>query len=136
MQSSATNSSWTRVNLAGVDDAAARHGFGAHQESRFATGDLQAQRTGVSFHRVKAGRRQAFGHRHHEAEEVYVVLGGSGRVKVEDEVIELSRLDAVRVAPGAARAFEGGPEGIELIAFGPLHRGDAEILQGWWPEED
>ncbi|ADB53839.1 cupin domain-containing protein [Conexibacter woesei] len=135
MERTETTPAHTRINLGDVEDSAAAHGFGAHQESRFATRDLGAERTGVGFHRVKAGRRQAFAHRHDEAEEVYVVLGGSGRAKVEDEVFELTRLDAIRVSPGAARSFEGGPDGLELIVFGQRHEGDGEILQGWWPED-
>lgn len=135
MERTETTTPHTRINLGDVEDSAAAHGFGAHQESRFATRDLQAERTGVAFHRVKPGRRQAFAHRHDEAEEVYVVLGGSGRAKIEDEVFELTRLDAIRVAPKAGRSFEGGPEGLELIVFGQRHEGDGEILQGWWPED-
>lgn len=123
---------YTKINLDQLDDAAVEHGFDAHQESRFATDALGSERTGVSFHRVKPGRRQAFGHRHEQAEEIYVVIGGGGRVKIDDDVLELRRLDAIRVAPAAARAFEGGPDGLELLAFGPRHERDGEILPGWW----
>lgn len=132
MEPSAPTSNFTRVNLAELEDSAPKFGFDEHQESRFATGRLEARQTGVAFHRVKPGRRQAFAHRHREAEEVYVVLGGSGRAKIEDDVVELSRLDAIRVAPAAARSFEGGPEGLELLVFGARHEGDGEILHGWW----
>lgn len=132
MEPSATSSSYTRVNLAALEDLAAKHGFGEQQEARFATGDLDAERTGVSFHRVKAGRRQPFAHRHDQAEEVYVVIAGSGRVKIDDEIVDLAPLDAIRVAPGAVRAFEGGPDGLEMLAVGALHRGDGETLPGWW----
>ena len=80
-------------------------------EARFAQDDLDAERTGVSHHRLKPGKRQPFGHKHEQAEEIYVVLGGSGRIKLDDEVIEVEPLDAIRVAPDVTRAFEAGPGG-------------------------
>ena len=104
------------------------------QEARFATGDLDAEDTGVSFHRVKPSKRQGFAHRHEEAEEVYVVVSGSGRVKLDDAIVELAPLDALRVSPGVTRQFEGGDEGLELVAFGPRHEGDGEIIPGWWDD--
>jgi mannose-6-phosphate isomerase-like protein (cupin superfamily) len=62
------------------------------------------------------------------------VISGSGRVKLDDDIIELTALDALRVSPGVTRQFEGGPDGIELLAFGPRHEGDGEILPGWWSD--
>jgi uncharacterized cupin superfamily protein len=124
---------YTVKNLADVEDAAAKFGFGETQESRFAARDLGAQQTGLSLHRLRPGKRQPFGHRHAEVEEVYVVLGGSGRVRLDDAEVELGRLDAVRVAPGVARAFEAGDEGLELLAVSPQRTDDrGEMLEGWW----
>jgi mannose-6-phosphate isomerase-like protein (cupin superfamily) len=108
---------------------AAAQGFGDVQEARFAHGDLDAESTGVSLQVVKPGKRHAFAHRHKEAEEIYVVLSGSGRVKLDEEVVEVGRLDAIRIAPEVTRAFEAGPDGLELLVFGPRHQGDAEIVQ-------
>lgn len=125
---------YTLRRLTDVDDSAAKFGFGEIGEARFATRDLAAQQTGVSHHHLKAGKRQAFGHRHEQAEEVYLVLSGSGRVKLDDDVVGLGPRDAIRVAPAVIRAFEAGPEGLELVAFGPHRRGDGEILQGWWKD--
>jgi uncharacterized cupin superfamily protein len=122
----------TLVNFDAIEDDAAKHGFGEFGEARFATRALEAERTGVSLHRVRPGRRQSFGHRHTDAEEVYVVLSGSGRVKLDDEIVELARLDAIRVAPPVARCFEASEEGMELLACGARHAGDGEILPGWW----
>src|SRR5262249_39277343 len=119
-----TAATYTRVNLDAVEDSAAKHGFGEMGEARFPTGELDAQRTGISFHRPRAGRRQAFGHSHRAAEEIYVVLSGSGRVKLDEEIVELSALDALRVAPQVVRCFEAGAEGMELLAFGRRHEGD------------
>jgi mannose-6-phosphate isomerase-like protein (cupin superfamily) len=103
------------------------------QEARFANEDLDAKDTGVSFHLVRPGKRQAFAHRHENAEEIYLVLSGSGRMKLDDDVIEVASMDAIRVAPTVARGFEAGPEGLELLAFGPRHKGDGELIhEGFW----
>jgi mannose-6-phosphate isomerase-like protein (cupin superfamily) len=121
--------SYTIKNLRDVEDQAPKHGFDAVQEARFARRDLEAQDTGLAFHVVKPGKRQAFAHRHQQAEEIYVVLGGSGRVKLDDEILTVKPMDAIRVAPPVARAFEAGDEGLELLAFGPHHESDGEILR-------
>lgn len=128
------NSKHTLQNLNDVEDMAAKHGMSEIGEAHFANGDLETEQTGVSFHRLKPNARQGFGHRHEEAEEVYVVTAGSGRVKIEDEIVELTVLDAVRIAPEATRAFEGGEEGMEILAFGPRMKGDGEIVPGWWSD--
>lgn len=123
---------YTRVNLLDVEDDAAKHGFGAMGAARFATRDLDAERTGLSLHSLLPGRRQSFGHRHRDAEEVYVVLAGSGRVKLDEQIVELARLDAIRVAPPVARCFEADADGLEVLALGARHQGDGEILPQWW----
>lgn len=120
--------SWTRKNLDEVADSAPRFGFDAVQEARFAREDLGCETLGLALQRVKPGCRQAFAHRHEEAEEVYVVLSGSGRMKLDDEVIEVARRDAIRVAPPVARAFEADADGLELLVFGARRAGDGEIL--------
>lgn len=126
--------SFTHMRLTDVKDSAPEFGFKEFQEARFARRDLNAEETGVSHYRLKPGKRQPFGHRHDEAEEVYVVLGGTGRLKLDDEIIDLESLDAIRVAPGVMRAFEAGPGGIEVLAFGARHDGDGEVVPGWWSE--
>jgi mannose-6-phosphate isomerase-like protein (cupin superfamily) len=126
--------SHTIKNLRDVDDMAPKFGFDAVQEARFCWRDLDAEQTGLAFMRVKPNQRQAFAHRHDEAEEIYVVVGGSGRIKLDDDILDIGPMDAIRIAPGVARALEGGPEGVEYIAFGPHHEGDGEILKdsGFW----
>jgi mannose-6-phosphate isomerase-like protein (cupin superfamily) len=121
--------SYTIKNLRDTEDMAPKFGFDAVQEARFAGRDLDAEKTGLAFMRVKPGQRQAFAHRHDEAEEIYVVLSGTGRIKLDDEVRDVRPLDAIRIAPGVARAFEAGDEGIEYLAFGPHHDKDGEILK-------
>jgi mannose-6-phosphate isomerase-like protein (cupin superfamily) len=120
---------YTIKNLREVEDMAASQGFGEVQEARFANADLDAEQSGISLQKVKPGKRHAFAHRHNEAEEVYVVISGSGRVKLEDEVKEVGELDAIRVAPSVTRAFEAGDDGLELLAFSPRAKGDAEIVE-------
>lgn len=120
---------YTIKNLRDLEDVAAGAGLSENQEARFAYEELDLESTGVSLQLVKPGKRHAFAHRHKEAEEVYVVLLGTGRVKLDDEVVDLRPLDAIRVGPSITRAFEAGPEGLELLVFGPRHKGDAEIVQ-------
>jgi uncharacterized cupin superfamily protein len=120
---------YTIKNLREVEDLAASQGFGEVQEARFAHGDLNAAQTGISLQRVKPGKRHAFAHRHTDAEEIYVVLSGSGRVKLDDNVEEVRPLDAIRVAPSVTRAFEADDEGLDLLAFSPRAAGDAEIVE-------
>jgi mannose-6-phosphate isomerase-like protein (cupin superfamily) len=125
---------YTLKQLTDVEDSAVKFGMGDIQEARFCNGDLDAQDTGVSLHSLKAGKRQPFGHKHDQAEEVYVVMAGSGRAKLDDEIVEIAKLDAVRVAPGVMRSFEAGSDGLQMLAFGPHHEGDGEIIQGWWAD--
>jgi mannose-6-phosphate isomerase-like protein (cupin superfamily) len=123
---------YAKKNLRDVADSAAEHGLSEHQEARFPARDLETEQTGLNFLVVKPGKREAFAHRHKTAEEVYVVLSGSGKVKLDDELVELAPLDAVRVSPGVTRAFEAGPDGLEVLIFGPHVQGDGELVDGHW----
>lgn len=122
-----------KVNLGDVKDSAAERGISEHQEARFPRSDLGAEQTGCNYLIVKPGQREAFAHRHRTAEEIYVVLGGSGRVKLDDDLVELGRLDAVRVSPGVVRTFEAGPDGLEVLVFGPRVESDGELVPDFWP---
>jgi mannose-6-phosphate isomerase-like protein (cupin superfamily) len=125
---------YTIKNLHEVEDQAPKFGFSGVQEARFAREDLNAETIGLAFHRVRAGKRQGFAHRHQDAEEIYVILSGTGRIKLGDEIKDIGPLDAIRVAPHVARAFEANPEeNLELLAFGPRHAGDGELIrEGFW----
>lgn len=125
---------FTHKKLTDVKDSAPEFGIGEVQEARFAKGDLDAEDTGVSHIRLKPGKRSPFGHKHEEAEEVYVILAGAGRMKLDDEIIEIEALDAIRVAPEVTRAFEAGDEGLEVLAVGARHDGDGEVIQAWWSD--
>src|SRR5215472_2479131 len=94
--------SYTKLSLSTVEDAAVPNGFSHRWEARVAREPLDAQQTGLSLFRLRPGKRSPFSHRHRDAEEIYVVIGGSGKLKLDDELIEVRRYDAIRVAPGVA----------------------------------
>jgi mannose-6-phosphate isomerase-like protein (cupin superfamily) len=120
-------------NLKEIEDSAVKFGLSPQMESRFARKDLGAETLGLSYQRLAPNMRQPFGHRHEQQEEVYVVLSGGGRVSLDDEVVEIRPWDAVRVAPDTTRAFEAGPDGLELLAFGAhTVSTDVETVQGFW----
>ncbi|MGN6257478.1 MAG: hypothetical protein ACTHN3_06980 [Solirubrobacterales bacterium] len=125
---------FTHKKLDEVKNSAPEFGFDDYMEARFAKDEVEAEETGFSFYRLKPGKRQPFGHHHEEAEEVYVIVRGSGLLKLDDEIIEVEALDAIRVSPEVTRAFEAGDHGLEVIAFGPRRDGDGEIIPGWWDD--
>ena len=106
-------------------------------EARLGRSSLDSKHLGVSFFRYAPGFRTPFGHWHREQEEAYVVVGGSGRMKLGDEIVELRRWDVVRVAPEVVRAIEAGDEGLELIAIGGPRpaEGDGDNTPDWWTDE-
>jgi uncharacterized cupin superfamily protein len=126
---------YAKKNLRDFEDMALKHGFSATQEARFPRADLGAVQTGIAYLVVKPGRREAFAHRHGTAEEIYVVLSGGGRVKLDDELLDLAPLDAVRVSPGVVRAFEADDDGLEVLVFGPHVASDGEMVDGFWDDE-
>ena len=123
---------YTKISLNDLEDAAVANGFGHRWEARVAREPLKAEQTGLTHFRLRAGKRSPFSHRHREAEEVYVILGGNGTMKLDEELIEVRAGDAIRVAPRVARAFEAGPEGLEFLATGPHHPGDGEGVDDPW----
>ena len=129
------SSQYTIKNLTEVEDSAAKFGFGHVGEAHFANDDLETQQTGVSHHKVNPNARQAFAHKHDEVEEVYFVVSGSGRIKLDDEIVEINERDAIRISPQVVRCLEGGPEGIEVLAFSPRRKDDrGEMLPDWWDD--
>jgi mannose-6-phosphate isomerase-like protein (cupin superfamily) len=126
--------SYTIKNLRETEDSAPEFGLSEVGEAHFPREELDAETIGLAYHVLKPGKRTAFGHRHEQAEEIYVVLAGSGRVRLDDEIQEIGELDAIRVEPKIARAFEAGPEGMSLIVFGPRHAGDGELLHDFWKD--
>lgn len=127
---------YTVKNLKEIEDQAPNFGLSPNLEARFARDPLGSERSGVSYQRVAPNFRIPFGHKHGDQEEIYVVVSGSGRIKLDDDVVDLKQWDAVRIASETMRNFEAGPEGAELLAFGAGGGGlrDAEMTQGWWSD--
>jgi quercetin dioxygenase-like cupin family protein len=127
-------SNYTLTNLQEVDNSASDSGDGF--EARFARKHLDSEHLGVSYFRYPAGYRRSYGHRHREQEEAYVVVRGSGRARLNGEIIEIRQWDVIRVAPQTIRAFEGGPDGLELIAIGSdrPEGGDGELIEDFWTD--
>ncbi len=106
-------------------------------EFRMASKALELEHSGLSYQSIPPDYRFPYGHTHKKQEEVYVVVGGSGRMKLDDEIVEIKQWDVVRVPPGTWRGYESGPEGLEILVFGAPHlgenpRGDVEGQRGWW----
>jgi quercetin dioxygenase-like cupin family protein len=119
-----------------VDDQAPNFGLSPDLEARMARVPLELENFGLSYQRLAPGFRMPFGHTHNVQEEAYVVVNGSVRVKLDDEVHELAQWDVVRVPKDTMRSFEAGPEGVELLAVGAPNTGpgDANVEQGWWSD--
>jgi len=127
-------SEYTHLNLKEVEDQAPKFGLSPDLEFRMGRVPLDMENAGLSYMRVAPNYRIPFGHNHKNQEEVYVVVAGSGRVKVGDEVRDLKQWDAVRVHKDTMRGFEAGMDGLEVIAIGAPNTGpgDADMEQGWW----
>jgi mannose-6-phosphate isomerase-like protein (cupin superfamily) len=128
---------YTIRNLKQVEDAAPKFDMSPGIEARFARGDLELEQTGISYQRLAPNFRVPFGHKHADQEEIYVVLSGGGRLKLEDEIVDVGQWDAIRIAAGTMRGVEAGDEGLELLAFGGPTNGkpnDAEMQPGWWSD--
>jgi uncharacterized cupin superfamily protein len=127
-------SDYTIVNLMELDESVSARVPAI--EGRFGRSSLGSEHVGVSHFRYAPNHHSASGHRHREQEEVYVVLAGSGRMRLDDEIVELAPWDTVRVAPSTVRAFEAGPDGLEYLAIGSdrPEGGDGEQIAGFWPE--
>ncbi len=128
---------YTKVNLKqDVDDQAPNFKLAPDMEFRMARVPLELENSGVSYLRLAPDFRMPFGHNHKTQEEVYLVVSGSARVKVEDDIVELGQWEAIRVHKDTMRGFEAGPEGVEMIAVGAPSTGpgDGDIIQGWWSD--
>jgi mannose-6-phosphate isomerase-like protein (cupin superfamily) len=125
---------YTIQNLKEVEDQAPNFGLSPQLEARMARVPLELENLGISYQRIAPSFRVPFGHTHNVQEEVYVVVYGSIRAKLDDEVVELKQWDALRVPKETMRSFEGGPEGAEILAVGAPNTGpgDANVEQNWW----
>ena len=128
-------SRYASVNLLEVEDSVGERAPGI--EGRFSRRHLDSRDLGISHFRYSANLRSPMAHSHREQEEAYVVVAGSGRVLLDDEVLDLRQWDVVRVAPEVLRAFEAGPDGLDVIAVGGPRPGDGDGVMGsaTWPDE-
>jgi mannose-6-phosphate isomerase-like protein (cupin superfamily) len=120
-----------------VEDVGGNFGGPPDLEFHPATAALELEQSGLSYQRIPPGYRFPFGHTHRTQEEVYVVVRGVGRMKVDDEIVELRQWDAVRVSPGSWRGYEAGPEGLEILVIAAPRvdqREDVEGERGWWAD--
>lgn len=129
-------SGYTKKNLkADVEDAAPKFGMPTELEARFARNAIGGETLGLSHLTLAPNFRIPFGHKHSSQEEVYVVVRGSARIKVGDEIVELTEWDAIRFDKDTMRQVEAGPEGVEYLAFGAgTDPRDAEMAPGWWSD--
>ncbi|HTU15158.1 MAG TPA: cupin domain-containing protein [Solirubrobacterales bacterium] len=131
---------FTRVNIKeDLEDVGSNFNGPPELEFRLATRALGLERSGLGYQRIPPDYRFPYGHTHEKQEEVYVILGGSGRMKLDDEIIELKPGDAVRVAPGTWRGYEAGPDGLEMFVIGAPNLGenprdDVEGRRDWWED--
>ena len=128
---------YTKLNLKDdVEDQGPNFGYEGKIEARMARVPLELEHSGVSFLRLAPGFRIPWGHTHKTQEEIYVLVGGSLRAKLDNEIVELRPFDAVRVHKNTMRGFEAGPDGAEMIAIGAPHTGpgDAQTVDGWWDD--
>ena len=126
---------YTHLNLKEVEDQAPKFGM-TEMEFRSARVPLELENSGLSYLRVAPNFRVPFGHHHNVQEEVYILVGGSARLKLDDEIIELKPFDAVRIHQETMRNLEGGPEGAEIIAVGAPNTGpgDGPMDADWWTD--
>ena len=129
-------SGYTKKNLKeDVENSAPKFDMPAEMEARFARRALEGETLGLSHIKLAPNFRVPFGHKHEGQEEVYVVVNGSARIKVDDEIVEVGQWDAIRFGKDTMRNVEAGPDGVEYIAFGagddPT---DAEMAPGWWTD--
>jgi quercetin dioxygenase-like cupin family protein len=129
-------SAYTIANLKEVEDQAPKFGLSPDLEARFARVALEAEMIGITYQRLAPNFRVPWGHTHKTQEEMYLVITGSLRFKVEDEVHELGPWDVIRVHNDTMRGMEAGPDGAEFVAIGaPGGPGDAVNVQDWWPRD-
>ena len=129
-------SGYTKRNLKeDVENQAPKFGMPDELEARFGRTELEGETLGLSLMKLDPNFRIPFGHKHEGQEEVYVVVRGSARVKVEDEIVELGEWDAIRFDKNTMRNVEAGPDGVEYLAFGAgTDPRDAEMVPGWWAD--
>jgi mannose-6-phosphate isomerase-like protein (cupin superfamily) len=132
-------SEYSKLNLRrDVDDVAKEHGLAPNLEARFPSEKIGMEKSAFSYQKLAPNFRQPFGHQHEQQEEVYVFLSGSGRMKLDDDIVEVEQYDAIRIPPEITRGLEAGDDGLEVLVFGAPNLGpasaDTEPQPGWWSD--
>jgi mannose-6-phosphate isomerase-like protein (cupin superfamily) len=128
-------SGYTKTNLRDVENQAPKFGMPSELDARFARSAIEGKTLGLSIMKLEPNFRIPFGHKHVGQEEVYVITRGSARIKVEDQIVEVGRWDAIRFDKDTMRDVEAGPEGVEYLAFGAGEdASEVEMAQDWWKD--
>jgi mannose-6-phosphate isomerase-like protein (cupin superfamily) len=130
-------SGYTVQNLKEVENQGVHFGLDPNDmELRMAKDPLECANAGISYLKLGPGYRAPFGHTHKTQEEIYILISGSARVKLNDDVIDMKPFTAVRIAQETMRSYEGGPDGAEIIAIGAPKTGpgDGDTVPGWWSD--
>jgi uncharacterized cupin superfamily protein len=73
---------------------------------------------GGRFWRLRPGQASTK-HRHYTTHEVYVVIEGTGRIRIDDDLIELPRLSSLYVSPDSVRQlFNDTEQDVLWLVFG------------------
>ena len=131
---------FTQKNIKGdLEDIGSLFNGAPDLEFRAGTRVLELEQSSLSYQRIPPDYRFPYGHTHVTQEEVYVVVRGSGRIKIDDVIVELEEWDAVRVPPGSWRGYEAGPDGLEILVVGAPNLGedpreDVDGRRDWWAD--
>ena len=109
-------------------------------EMRGITYAIGAEQVAITYRRMPqhTGSKGSYGHRHRTQEEIYFVVSGRLQFKLDDEIVEVGRHEAVRIPPGTLRGvWNDEAEDAELVIVSPRiddPMGDVETVDGFWPE--
>jgi uncharacterized cupin superfamily protein len=101
---------------------------------------LKATRLGARLWRLSPGQASTR-HRHSETEELYVVLEGTGRLRIDEDILTLAPLSAALVEPGSVRQVfnDTETEALWLVVGAPLEAANTlemseETLRELYPD--
>lgn len=119
---------YTLINLRELENMAPRYKHDKDMEARFATKPLALTASGLGFQKIHPGRSIPFKHKHARQEEVFIIVAGSGSIRLDDETVELRAWDAVRVPPEVVRTVEAGADGLEILIVGAPYDGTNDAI--------
>ena len=115
----------TIVNLADVDEVEFTRGE-TNAKARFVGRRLGARRTALNWGWIAPGSTAAAPHCHSAIEELFVVLGGEGTVRLGDEEhpVREGSLVCRPAGSGVPHSFRGGGEGLTYLAYSNVDTND------------